>query len=626
LKICAAGLLAGLAAGAGAQSPAGGQFQVNTTTRGFQESPQVAAAPDGAFVVVWDQSTGDYPVRGIYAQRLSPAGDLAGGELRVNDDEEFLRAAPFVAVGTGGDFAVVWSSFNGLRTDGFGRIFDSSGQARGPQLTINESVPGDKSPGGIASGPSGDFITTWTNRPQTGSQPDSEVFGQRLSGSGDRLGTGFEVNTHTAENQARGAVAVDGKGDFLVVWNSDAQDGSGFGIFGQRFAASGDRIGPEFQVNSHTENQQALPAVAGDRQGNFVVVWQSYRQDGSDYGIYAQRYAPSGERVGGEFRVNDTTASVQSHPSVSTDAAGNFVVAWDDYLDVWAKLYRADGTPVRQEVRVTSKPLGVERQPSVSLGGNGTFVVVWHDSLSDGSQYGVFGQLFSASPGGEPCVFRGGLFLCDTAHKGGEAEVEIRFGRTGDQPLLGDVDGDGRADPCVRRGRRFLCDTAHDGRFAEVKILFGLVGDSALLGDVDGDGDDDPCLWRGDTFLCDTAHDGGAAEVAVAFGAPGDTPLLGDLDGDGRADPCVRRGRDFLCDTAHDGGAAEARIRFGLAKDRGLLADVDGDGDADPCLYRAGRFLCDTAHDGSPADLVIAFGPFRGEGGDVPLLGNLDGL
>ena len=32
-------------------------------------------------------------------------------------------------------------------------------------------------------------------------------------------------------------------------------------------------LGPEFQVNSYTTNNQWFPSVAADDDGNFVVVW-----------------------------------------------------------------------------------------------------------------------------------------------------------------------------------------------------------------------------------------------------------------------------------------------------------------------------------------------------------------
>ncbi len=43
----------------------------------------------------------------------------------------------------------------------------------------------------------------------------------------------------------------------------------------------------------------------------------------------------------------------------------------------------------------------------------------------------------------EPCVRRGRYHLCDTAHNGGRPEAAFRIGEEGDEPLLGDLDGDG---------------------------------------------------------------------------------------------------------------------------------------------------------------------------------------
>ncbi|WP_322489909.1 hypothetical protein [Chloroflexus sp.] len=70
-----------------------------------------------------------------------------------------------------------------------------------------------------------------------------------------------------------------------------------------------------------------------------------------------------------------------------------------------------------------------------------------------------------------------------------------------------------------------------NGASAEFVVLFGVSGDIPLLGDVDGDGRAYPCVYRPSLqrFYCDTAHNGGAAEVEVAFGSAGDVPLIGSL-------------------------------------------------------------------------------------------------
>jgi hypothetical protein len=58
----------------------------------------------------------------------------------------------------------------------------------------------------------------------------------------------------------RGAVGTD---ITVVVRESVEQDGSGWGVFGQRFAASGAKDGPGFPVNTgNTVGTQTNPSVA----------------------------------------------------------------------------------------------------------------------------------------------------------------------------------------------------------------------------------------------------------------------------------------------------------------------------------------------------------------------------
>jgi hypothetical protein len=121
-------------------------------------------------------------------------------------------------------------------------------------------------------------------------------------------------------------VASDSFGNFVVVWMSDEQDGSDWGVFGQRYDSSGAPLGPEFRVDTHTTHFQQSPDVASDPSGNFVVVWNSYH-DGSGTRVFGQRYHSTGARLGREFRVNTSPVSI-ADPAVASDSSGNFVVVW----------------------------------------------------------------------------------------------------------------------------------------------------------------------------------------------------------------------------------------------------------------------------------------------------------
>src|SRR5687768_14338135 len=81
-----------------------------------------------------------------------------------------------------------------------------------------------------------------------------------------------------------------------------------------------------FQVNTAFTSDQTAPVVAANTAGDSLVVWQSYGQDGSGWGVYAQRYDAAGNRLGGynpgdpaptsgELRVNATTAGDQHGPA-----------------------------------------------------------------------------------------------------------------------------------------------------------------------------------------------------------------------------------------------------------------------------------------------------------------------
>src|SRR6185436_3784506 len=82
-------------------------------------------------------------------------------------------------------------------------------------------------------------------------------------------------------------------------------------------AAQGDPLGPEFRVNTFTTSLQHNAVVASDTSGNFVVVWQSFQQDDSFFGVFGQRYASAGVSLGPEFRINNHTSGHQRNPSVA---------------------------------------------------------------------------------------------------------------------------------------------------------------------------------------------------------------------------------------------------------------------------------------------------------------------
>jgi hypothetical protein len=248
------------------------------------------------------------------------------------------------------------------------------------------------------------------------------------------LGPENPVNAFTTNNQRRPAVTIDPLGNFVVVWNSYMEDGDSLGVFGQRLDPGGGPQGPEFQVNTYTTGAQYAASVAHDGSGHYVVVWTSNPHPGEDSaGVFGQLFDSSGSPVGGEFHVNTYTTNDQYDPKVAMSPSGNFVVVWTsigqdgDSYGVFGQRFDATATPQGSEFQVNTTTTGVQYWPAVAMTDLGTFVVVWSGGEYGTQNYDVFGQRFGSS----------GTKI------GGEFQVDAHTGMASRQPSVAtDNDGD----------------------------------------------------------------------------------------------------------------------------------------------------------------------------------------
>jgi hypothetical protein len=358
----------------------------------------VAADASGNFVVVWRSFGQDGSLEGIFGQRYDSAGGRLGSEFRVNSYTTSSQRYPSVAAAADGDFVVIWSSYgqDGSGEGIFGQRYDSAGGRLGSEFRVNSVTSSSQGYPSVAAAPDGDFVVVWSSLGQDGSYEG--IFGRRYDSGGVPLGAEFRVNSYTTSSQRFPSVAADTTGDFVVVWSSYGQDGSDYGVFGQRYDSGGVARGDEFQVNSVAEGYQSTPSVASDANGNFVVAWLDGIQE--EYGIFGQRYDSAGMALGEEFHINSFTTGYQFAPSVASDANGNFVVAWfSEYEDgssygVFGQRYDSEGVAQRGEFQINSYTEDSQQFPSVAITDTDRFVVVWESNHQDGSGFGLFGQRF----------------------------------------------------------------------------------------------------------------------------------------------------------------------------------------------------------------------------------------
>lgn len=230
----------------------------------------------------------------------------------------------------------------------------------------------------LALDDSGHFVVVWEDSQLDGSA--GGIFAQRFSPLRQALGPVFRINGTTAGRQAVPKIAMQDNGNFVVVWYSFSnQDGNGTGIYGRRFEADGTPLGDEFLVNTDIVGNQFLPAVACTDDGDFVVVWSGVDEDG--FGMRGQRFASDGSFVGSEFVVNTDPADDQIFAAVDMNNTGSFVITWvnrrsGEEDDVFARRYGADGNALGDEFNVFQFADGDQENPSVAIKPDGSFFIV----------------------------------------------------------------------------------------------------------------------------------------------------------------------------------------------------------------------------------------------------------
>jgi len=344
----------------------GDQFLVNSSTTGDQLSPAVTMGPTGAFIVTWCslQSSGD-SFYGILGQRYDADGLAVGEEFLVNSLTANVQESPAIALADTGEFIIVWQSIGSGGDDNDARsiqarIYEANGTASGDQFQVNTYIDGEQADPDVTALSGGGWIVAWYNvSGSSGSDDDGRsVQAQQISSTGSLIGAEFQVNSYTTSHQYEPSVSALPDGAFVIVWTSDGSDGTDtdYAVLGQRYDGDALPVGNEFQVNTTTLSYQCLPSVAAMNDGTFFVVWRSGEYsggspDGDDYAISGQAFASDGTPTGVEFLVNDVFTGRQNAPNVDAGPEGTYVSVWqsqsspgdDTDLSIQARRFGPDG-------------------------------------------------------------------------------------------------------------------------------------------------------------------------------------------------------------------------------------------------------------------------------------------
>jgi hypothetical protein len=301
-------------------------------------------------------------------------------DFRINDDTVGGDIyGPDVEILESNEEITVWEDCRNGNSVIYGQAYDNSGTAVDTNFVVSSSLVYGDNPAISAYGDS--LLVVW----QYG-------YGQWLLSDGSRQGSVFDLTGGTMNTPD---VAVSDSGAFVAWYYS----GSGNDIFLTRFDFNGNPIGPEIVVNDdETSENQSNPKIAMDIEGNFIVVWEDYRNN--NYDIYGQRFDASGDTtgLGGNFLINDDGGiTTQWNPSCAMDSKGNFVVVWRDNRDgddnIYGQRFDNDGNTIGSNFLLNDDGgTSDQRDPSCAMDSAGNLVVVWRDYRDGNSN--IYGQRF----------------------------------------------------------------------------------------------------------------------------------------------------------------------------------------------------------------------------------------
>ncbi|MFK7906288.1 MAG: hypothetical protein AB8B69_14245 [Chitinophagales bacterium] len=349
----------------------------------------------------------------LHAQTPIPNGN----EFQVNTHTSNNQRGPGIALDEDGNFVVSWGSSEQDGSDSgiYAQLFNKDGSPKGNEFRVNTTTASVQSGASVGMDRDGDFVIAWQSDGQDGS--GFGIYAKQYDKNGNPTSGEFQVNSHTSSSQVSPSVAMDCDGNFVITWTSDGQDGSGSGIYAQRYNSDGTTNDNEFLVNTHTDNNQEISKIDVACDGHFIITWQSLNQDGSANGIFAQRYNNDGTIEGGEFQVNTYTANHQAGSNVGINNDGVFVIAWQSKAqasteknhDVYAQLYNNNGTPNGSEFLVNTVTInGAQSAVNTDIDEDGNFVIAWQSGT--GFSFNVFAQLYDSNGMPEGNQFRVNTF------------------------------------------------------------------------------------------------------------------------------------------------------------------------------------------------------------------------
>uniref|UniRef100_A0A7V3RGM5 T9SS type A sorting domain-containing protein n=1 Tax=candidate division WOR-3 bacterium TaxID=2052148 RepID=A0A7V3RGM5_UNCW3 len=250
------------------------------------------------YMVVWQDlrnyasSTGG--LNRIYGRLINPTGSPVGSDFLI--DQYYGGYCPKV-ISNGDKYFVIWTSYNTYPENVYGRLINADGSFYSSQITISQNYSAYLSDI-IWNGTN--FLAVWASSYYSG---DCNIFGRRISSTGELLGSEFNIVTGTGNQTSPRVDWENGKHRVIFVnenslpsiWRQAVNpDGSLF------YDPSLEVDAPYYQIFPDIEFGSANP----------LIVWADFRN-----GTYYQVYGSIPEIIGIDEKYTRALSKVAVYPN-----------------------------------------------------------------------------------------------------------------------------------------------------------------------------------------------------------------------------------------------------------------------------------------------------------------------
>ncbi|MEP3478069.1 MAG: DUF4347 domain-containing protein [Fuerstiella sp.] len=165
-------------------------------------------------------------------------------------------------------------------------------------------------------------------------------------------------------------VATGGDGDFVVAWSQEgALDAD---VYAQRYSATGAVVGSRIVVDTSVGVQQAV-TIDRNAAGDFVIAWEN-----TSDGIHVKRFAADGSAIDGGA-LSPTGGTGGTNASVGIDRDLNILLGWDDSSGQYVQRFDGSVWGTRHTLSTRTFASG----SSIGIAENGQAVIAWHENEGD---------------------------------------------------------------------------------------------------------------------------------------------------------------------------------------------------------------------------------------------------